>query len=177
MHLLSVYIFWYRFCHISLADMKYKSICFLHWVGNFYKSYTFRPTVGIGHSDTKRVLDKAALNRDSLLLHTWRHVTDCIYAVLDFRFLQQWLWRVIFWDVTCCSPASSPKFQRNTLRPSLCLLLAGFLLGLLFDPEGGDRLFLWNVGQLLHDHMMSHHRRWYFSVFQLFVRALFKLCV
>jgi hypothetical protein len=60
-----------------------------------------------------------------------------------------------FWDVTPCSLAEVQ--QRSVCR----LLLAGFLLSLLFYPEDGVIKLLRNVGRLLPDYMGSHPWREY----------------
>jgi hypothetical protein len=39
------------------------------------------------------------------------------------------------------------------------LLFACFLLGLLFKPEDGGNMFLWNVGWLSADYMLLYFRR------------------
>jgi hypothetical protein len=39
------------------------------------------------------------------------------------------------------------------------MLLAGFLLAILFDPEDGSSKFLLNVGGLLPDYTALHPRR------------------
>jgi hypothetical protein len=38
-----------------------------------------------------------------------------------------------------------------------CLLPAGYLLGLLFDPDDGGSMFFWNNDELLLDCMVSYH--------------------
>jgi hypothetical protein len=43
----------------------------------------------------------------------------------------------IFWDITPCIPLIVNR---------RCMLQAGFLLGLLLDPEDGGDIFLQNVG-------------------------------
>jgi hypothetical protein len=50
------------------------------------------------------------------------------------------------------SPFSGSKSQ---LSSAVCLLLAGYLLGLLFKPEEGYSMFLWNVGEHLPDRTVS----------------------
>jgi hypothetical protein len=51
---------------------------------------------------------------------------------------------IIFGDVMTCSPVA--------------LLLAGFWLGLLFNPEDGCTTGLQNAGELLLDYMALHPR-------------------
>jgi hypothetical protein len=52
----------------------------------------------------------------------------------------------------------------STSTPSqLGLLLTGYLLGLLFDPEYGGSTFLRNIGELLPHYAPSHLRRRYSS--------------
>jgi hypothetical protein len=41
--------------------------------------------------------------------------------------------------------------KEEMVRKVDCFLLAGFLLSLLFSPEGGGRMFLRNVSELLSD--------------------------
>jgi hypothetical protein len=41
----------------------------------------------------------------------------------------------------------------------VCLLHAGFLIGLLFDPENGGDVFLWNVGWLSPENGTFHGHR------------------
>jgi hypothetical protein len=43
----------------------------------------------------------------------------------------------VFWDITLCSPLK---------EYACCLLHAGFLRGLFFDPEDGDYVFFQNIG-------------------------------
>jgi hypothetical protein len=77
-----------------------------------------------------------------------RHIESCWNLIMmkDLMFLQQWLWREIFWGVTRGSPL---KLEHCT---SL-LLHTGFLLDLFFSCEGGQHVppkrwltFIW-----LHD--------------------------
>jgi H+/Cl- antiporter ClcA len=44
----------------------------------------------------------------------------------------------------------------NAFRVVCCLVLAGLLLGLNFDPRGGGSAFLHNVDKLLPDYMVLH---------------------
>jgi hypothetical protein len=47
----------------------------------------------------------------------------------------------VFVSSTCCSSLS--KFKQPI---GCCLLHAAFLLGLLYSPENGGDMFLWNFG-------------------------------
>jgi hypothetical protein len=44
------------------------------------------------------------------------------------------------------------------------LLLADFLLGLLFDPEHGDSIFFQTISVLMLDYTLLHPRRQQFSL-------------
>jgi hypothetical protein len=52
---------------------------------------------------------------------------------------------VVFWDVMLYSSEKSRRFEGIYLYCACNLLLAGFLLGLLFNPEDGGYVFR-NVG-------------------------------
>jgi hypothetical protein len=52
----------------------------------------------------------------------------------------------IFWDIRPCSPLKVKRRFGGTCGSACRLLHAGFLLGLLFDPEDGEDIFLQNVG-------------------------------
>jgi hypothetical protein len=67
----------------------------------------------------------------------------------------------IYWDIMACSllkvndvpenyAASTFRVAEETKKPALCspcyLAHAGFLLGLLFEPEDGNYIFLRNIG-------------------------------
>jgi hypothetical protein len=69
-------------------------------------------------------------------------------------------------------------FQKNTLTPSsklknkpsitaeaCCRLHISFFLGLLFNPEDGSDIFLWNAGSLSTDHIALYHRKQMSSLF------------
>jgi hypothetical protein len=81
---------------------------------------------------------------------------------------------IIFWDVMKCSPVEIhdrfggtyclPLQNRRVSQQRVggfvcCLLLAGYVLGLLFDPEDGDSTFPRNVNQLLPDYTKSIPRK------------------
>jgi hypothetical protein len=65
----------------------------------------------------------------------------------------------LFWDVILCSPLE----VQQCVRATYCLSFLCFLLGLLFDPEGGANTFLRNVGELLLDYTALHPTRQYSS--------------
>lgn len=69
--------------------------------------------------------------------------------------------RTIFWDVI--------PYHLGEVH------LAGYFLGLLFNPEGGDRMFLWSISKLFPDYMMLHSRRHYLSS-SLFCCMLCSVC-
>jgi hypothetical protein len=49
----------------------------------------------------------------------------------------------VFCNMTSCSPIEVHTFWRNVLQATACrLLLAGYLLGLVFDPEDEVNTFL-----------------------------------
>jgi hypothetical protein len=50
--------------------------------------------------------------------------------------------RSVSWDIMPCNLANA--------SPVCCLFHSRFLLILLFDPEDGGSMFLWNVGWLLY---------------------------
>jgi hypothetical protein len=65
---------------------------------------------------------------------------------------------------TCClhlqgRRLSQPLNSMNQTGSACCLLHAGFLLGLLFDPENRDDMFLRNVGWLSTVYTALHPRR------------------
>jgi hypothetical protein len=65
-----------------------------------------------------------------------------------------------FWDIKPCSlMKSQPPFRRNTSHSAHCLLHAGSLLGLLFNPEDGRDTFLRNVSLLSLGNKMLYDRR------------------
>jgi hypothetical protein len=51
----------------------------------------------------------------------------------------------IFWDISPCSPVKVNPHEVATVDSARCLLHALFLLGLFFEPENVDYMFLWNV--------------------------------
>jgi hypothetical protein len=60
------------------------------------------------------------------------------------------------------SPPSSGSKNKPSKKPAALLATyyhAGFLLGLLFDPEDGGDTFLRNVASLLTDYMALYPRR------------------
>jgi hypothetical protein len=46
-----------------------------------------------------------------------------------------------------------------TTAKACCRLHTGFLLGLLFNPEDGSDIFLWNAGSLSTDHIALYPRK------------------
>jgi hypothetical protein len=44
------------------------------------------------------------------------------------------------------------------------MLIAGFFLGLLFNPEDGSSMFLQNIGELLPDYAALHSRRFLYGI-------------
>jgi hypothetical protein len=78
----------------------------------------------------------------------------------------------VFWDLTpCCNLVEDNQHfgdtynlhlqgQRVNQSSAYCQLLAGFMLGLLFDPEDGDTTFHQSVGGLLLDYTALHPRRY-----------------
>jgi hypothetical protein len=54
------------------------------------------------------------------------------------------------------SSKSSLTFWRNVLY---CMLLAGSLIILLFNPDDGGSIFFWTFGDLPLDYMLSHPRK------------------
>jgi hypothetical protein len=88
------------------------------------------------------------------------------------------------------SVQSQPVFQKNTLTPSAklknkpsisakacCRLHIGLLLGLLFNPEDGSDLFLWNAGSLLTDHNALCPRKRTSSLFMLGTYTGMESCI
>jgi hypothetical protein len=94
------------------------------------------------------------------------------------------------WDMTpCLSVESQPTFGKNIvcrfpfqgrrisqarhLLREICSKLchAGFLLGLLFDPEDGSDIFLRNVVGWFSDYMVPYPRTYNSSLFFRFTRA------
>jgi hypothetical protein len=80
----------------------------------------------------------------------------------------------MFWDTTPCSPVQvnrrfgrnmshSPSESNNKPSTIFDLFHASLLLGLFFDPEDGDDIFLRNVGWLSTDYTALYHRRQNFS--------------
>jgi hypothetical protein len=69
----------------------------------------------------------------------------------------------IFWNITPCIPLNINRRFRGTYRfylqgrkisqASCYLLHASYLLGPLFDPEDGDKIFIQNVGLHSTDYM------------------------
>jgi hypothetical protein len=60
------------------------------------------------------------------------------------------------------SVENQPMFRMNTSPPSsfaFCLLHAGFLLGLFFNPEDGSDMFLRNVSRLSANYTSLYYRR------------------
>jgi hypothetical protein len=57
---------------------------------------------------------------------------------------------------------ASDYLESSSKRDTL-LLLASFLLGLLFNPEKECSTLLWNIGKLLPDYTASHSKRQYFD--------------
>jgi hypothetical protein len=49
----------------------------------------------------------------------------------------------VFWDTTPCSPVKI--MSKPSKKPACCLRYAGFLLILVFGPEGGGDMLLRNV--------------------------------
>jgi hypothetical protein len=71
---------------------------------------------------------------------------------------------LLFGGIYCLHPQDQREHQaRDQEEAELCLLLAGFLLGLLFNPENGGNMFLQDTSGLLLDHMAVHPRRQYSS--------------
>jgi hypothetical protein len=82
---------------------------------------------------------------------------------------------VIFWAVTPCIRVevirlfivlipsvifSMPHISTKLYTPGLVFFrLAGYFLGLIFDPDDGGRNFLLNVGELQPNYTALHHRR------------------
>jgi hypothetical protein len=78
----------------------------------------------------------------------------------------------IFWDITPCSPLKGNRrfggtclhLQGRIISRSAALLAtcfhAGPLLGLFFDPEDGDDMFLRNVCWISTDYTASYPRRY-----------------
>jgi hypothetical protein len=56
----------------------------------------------------------------------------------------------IFWDITPCSPLKVNQSFGGTYHLNLQGLAtcfhSGFLIGVFFDPEDGDDMFLRNIG-------------------------------
>jgi hypothetical protein len=50
------------------------------------------------------------------------------------------------------------------MGPFFCLLLAGFLSGLFFDPEDGGSAFLPNISEILQDYITVHPARQQFFI-------------
>jgi hypothetical protein len=50
-----------------------------------------------------------------------------------------------FWDITLCSLLKINRRYGGMCHFGCCLLHAGFLVGLIFDPEDGGDIFLRNV--------------------------------
>jgi hypothetical protein len=74
----------------------------------------------------------------------------------------------VFWDKIPCSPVKTPHhfggtyrlhLQRRRVSSACSLLHAGFLLGLLIDPEDGGDIFLRNIDFPLPDYMALYSRR------------------
>jgi hypothetical protein len=63
-------------------------------------------------------------------------------------------------EVTPFSPVDiHRKFWVMYSSPTLSLLLAGYVLGLLFGPENGNSTFLWNAAKPIPDYTASRNRR------------------
>jgi hypothetical protein len=69
----------------------------------------------------------------------------------------------IFWDLMPWSPVEVHHCFRGTCRLccAYCLLLASFILDLLFDPETGGSTLLQSIGEHLPDCLSLHPRRYY----------------
>jgi hypothetical protein len=59
---------------------------------------------------------------------------------------------------------SASVFRVEQVKEAIRKLLIGYLLSLLFDPEGGDIAFLRNIDELLPDHTVLHPTRCYLSL-------------
>jgi hypothetical protein len=60
-------------------------------------------------------------------------------------------------------PSGSECKPGKKLARSRCMLVAGFFLGLLFNPEDGSSMFFQNIGEVLSHYTALHPRRSYSS--------------
>jgi hypothetical protein len=65
----------------------------------------------------------------------------------------------IIWDVTPCTPLKINRHFGETCHSAWCLLYAGFLFGLFFDPEDGGNIFLAEVDRFSTDYTALYSRR------------------
>jgi hypothetical protein len=78
------------------------------------------------------------------------NVLVAVYEVLRAMVMKN----SIFWDLTACSP-----LKVNRRFGLLCFLHAGFLLGLLLNPEDEGDMLILNVGCLSTDCTALYARR------------------
>lgn len=89
------------------------------------------------------------------ILYKHRHC-----SVLELEFWQRWIQR----RVIPCKPADVSEHTASIFMVK-SLLHAGFLPGLLCDPESERGIFLRSVGLILPDYMASYSRRENSSVY------------
>jgi hypothetical protein len=74
---------------------------------------------------------------------------------------------VISWDITLCIPlivnrrfggtfSSTLKVEEETKEETITKQVAGFLLGLFFDPEDGGDMFVRNISRLITHYTALH---------------------
>jgi hypothetical protein len=121
-----------------------------------------------------------------------RYSTSCIYLFiylltyfLDLRFLQRWLWRVLLWDVTPCSPVEVRwRFggtyyllhqgrryakQATNKTSDFCLLLARTL----FNNTSTMKMKAVHSSEtLLNIYVASHPRIHSYSLFSVYLTTI-----